>query len=126
MGLSNGLANPESYGATLGVLHDAMVTDGAEQSLKDGLVSENSKFPGHLSSRLLMHHVYMDWRDMIARIDIPTFCVGGDVSNVPANCVPYGPNERSFSRPPNRYLRRHSRDPDGLTRTCSPPLSKRL
>lgn len=89
VGLAQGLSDASSYEATLGSLLDVMVTSDIDPAMKSAMAQANAKLPGRLSARLLMNHVYMDWRDVIARIDVPTLCVGGDVSNVPANCMPW-------------------------------------
>ena len=47
------------------------------------VVQENLKFPRDYAARLLFDHATNDWRDVIARINIPTLVVGGKANLVP-------------------------------------------
>ena len=48
----------------------------------DWLYAENLKLAMPFGAKLLIDHVMQDWRDVLARIDVPTLVVGGEVSHV--------------------------------------------
>lgn len=45
-------------------------------------VSESLKMPAKEGTLLLKHHIYLDWRDLIPTIDIPTLIMAGLVGGV--------------------------------------------
>lgn len=82
-----GLAGAETGLPTTEALLDSMVTKGMDPAMRKALTDANLKFPRALSARLIMNHVYQDWRDVLPRIAVPTLCIGAEASNVPADCM---------------------------------------
>ena len=87
VGICNGLADPQQSEAMTMTLLDSMRTSGMPQDVRAAMDAENMKFPRKPAATLIMNHVYQDWRDVLPRIDVPTLCIGGEVSNVPAHCM---------------------------------------
>lgn len=46
------------------------------------LLEQNLLLPMPWGSRLLMDHVFQDWRDVLPAVDVPCLVVGGEVSHV--------------------------------------------
>ena len=87
VGICNALADPAQAGGMTVTLLDSMRTPGMAPDTRKAMEDENHKFPRKVAAQLIMNHVYQDWRDVLPRIDVPTLCIGGDVSNVPATCM---------------------------------------
>lgn len=87
VGICNALADPAQAGEMTTTLLDSMRTADMDPGMRAAMDAENHKFPRKAAAHLIMNHVYQDWRDVLPRIDVPTLCVGGEVSNVPAACM---------------------------------------
>lgn len=48
------------------------------------VISQNKKMGDAHAGALLINHSFMDWRDVLPRITVPTFVIGGEVSIFPA------------------------------------------
>ena len=48
----------------------------------DWLYEQNLKLRMPYGARLLLDHIFQDWRDVLPRIDVPTLVTGGEVSHV--------------------------------------------
>lgn len=73
------LAGPAAEDDTPGFLA-AMFTPDFDQSAFGFVVDENLKMPRLHAADLLFDHLHNDWRDAIARIDVPTLVIGGEAS----------------------------------------------
>jgi pimeloyl-ACP methyl ester carboxylesterase len=51
------------------------------------MIDCNLKFPRAHSATLLYNHCHQDWRDVMARINVPAIYIGGRVSLVPWKSV---------------------------------------
>ncbi|MEM7693898.1 MAG: alpha/beta hydrolase [Pseudomonadota bacterium] len=64
-----------------------MFTKAADRDLVAAVIEANLELPRREAATLLIDHVGMDWRDVIARISIPVLAVGGTASLVPHHAV---------------------------------------
>ncbi|RVT85317.1 alpha/beta hydrolase [Rhodobacteraceae bacterium CCMM004] len=85
--ICNGLSDPAGAAAMTATLLDTMVTKDMPAEMRAAIDDQNFKFPRDIAARLIMNHVYQDWRDVLPRIDVPTLCIGAEASNVPADCM---------------------------------------
>jgi non-heme chloroperoxidase len=60
-----------------------MMSDQLAPEVRDWVVAENLKFPRQYAATLLFNHSLEDWRDIFARINIPTQLITGKESVVP-------------------------------------------
>ncbi len=74
------LAGPGGDRVTAGMINDMFFTKAYPGSKLKHALSENLKFPREHAAALLIDHASQDWRDTIARIDVPTLVVGGEAS----------------------------------------------
>ncbi len=74
------LASPGGDRFTAGMINDMFFTKGYPGSKLKYVLAENLKFPREYAAALLIDHASQDWRDTIARIDVPTLVVGGEAS----------------------------------------------
>ncbi|MCW2757211.1 MAG: hypothetical protein JWO46_957 [Nocardioidaceae bacterium] len=72
------------------------------------MYAENLKLEMPFGTRLLVDHLFQDWRDVLPRIDVPTLVTGGEVSHV----VPSS-QEWSASQIPGADLHVFSREDGG-------------
>ncbi len=82
VGLYMGLRSDEANAVTEGFV-GGMLTKGIDPALKAWIIEENLKFPRVDAAELALHHISIDWRDVIQRITLPTLIFGGKVSHVP-------------------------------------------
>ncbi len=74
------LAGPGGDRVTASLINDMFFTKSYPGSKLKHVLSENLKFPREHAAALLIDHGTQDWRDTIARIDVPTLVVGGEAS----------------------------------------------
>lgn len=74
--LINALAGPEGD-AVRAKFIAARFTHGADRALIDWVTSENRHLPRVHAATLMLHHATQDWRDVIARITLPTLVITG-------------------------------------------------
>lgn len=77
-----GLAGPDGEAVTRGFV-GGMFTPQVDAEMLEKVIQLNLQFPRKSSGDLIVNHVFNDWRDVIARIDIPTLVIGGEISLVP-------------------------------------------
>ncbi|MEO1192274.1 MAG: alpha/beta hydrolase [Pseudomonadota bacterium] len=78
----NALAGPEGEATTRGFI-GGMVTDAMTQETRNWMIDCNLRLPRRHAAALLLNHGGQDWRDAIARIQLPTLVVAGRSSLVP-------------------------------------------
>jgi len=78
-----GLAGPDGEAVTRGFV-GGMFTPSVDPDMLEKVIQLNLQFPRKASGDLIVNHVFNDWRDVIARIDLPTLVIGGESSLVPA------------------------------------------
>jgi non-heme chloroperoxidase len=61
----------------------AVTSDGIDPETLAWLIEQNLLFDRNHAAELLFDTASFDWRDQIARIDLPTLIVAGDSVNVP-------------------------------------------
>ncbi len=76
------LAGPDGEATTRGFIA-SMFTPGVDPEMLEGAIVHNMKFPRRASANLIVNHVFNDWRDVIARIEVPVLVIGGEASIVP-------------------------------------------
>jgi len=82
VGFYMGLRSDDAQAVTERAI-DPMLTKNIAPDLKAWIIEENLKFPRVHAAALALHHLNIDWRDVIQRITLPTLVVGGKVSHVP-------------------------------------------
>jgi pimeloyl-ACP methyl ester carboxylesterase len=80
-GLMAGLLGPQSSEVRRGFVN-GMLSPHADEAMRNWILEENLKMPAACAAALLLNHATQDWRDLIARIDVPTLVIGGEVSHV--------------------------------------------
>jgi pimeloyl-ACP methyl ester carboxylesterase len=83
---ANALAGPDGV-ATTGGFIAGMVTARMPKDQLQWMVDCNLKFPRADAAALLYNHCHQDWRDVMARIAVPTLYIGGRASLVPWRSV---------------------------------------
>ncbi|RBA15902.1 hypothetical protein FPRO05_12123 [Fusarium proliferatum] len=58
----------------------SMFTSSISQSDLDWMIKQNRKMSDAHAATLLINHAFMDWRDVLPRIDIPALVLAGDAS----------------------------------------------
>lgn len=97
-GTANALAGPDGV-ATTGGFIAGMVTARMPKEQLQWMVDCNLKLPRGDAAALLYNHCHQDWRDVMARIDVPSLYIGGRASLVPWRSV-----EWSASQTPKAQL----------------------
>jgi non-heme chloroperoxidase len=82
IGLYMGLRSDQARAVIEGFV-GGMLTKDIAPDLKAWIIEENLKFPSVEAAELVLHHICIDWRDVIQRITLPTLVVGGKASHVP-------------------------------------------
>ena len=82
VGLYMGLRSDQARDVVEGFV-GSMLTKDIAPDLKAWIIEENLKFPSVEAAELVLHHICIDWRDVIQRITLPTLVVGGKASHVP-------------------------------------------
>lgn len=82
VGLYLGLRGPDATAVTQGFV-GSMLTPDIPADIKAWIMEENFKFPREHAAELALHHICIDWRDVIQRIKVPTLVIGGKASHVP-------------------------------------------
>jgi len=85
-GTANALAGPEGVATSKGFV-GGMVTSAMPKEQLNWMIDCNLKFPRAHSATLLYNHCHQDWRDVMARINVPALYIGGRVSLVPWKSV---------------------------------------
>jgi pimeloyl-ACP methyl ester carboxylesterase len=62
------------------------------------MIAENLKLPRAHAATLLYNHCHQDWRDVFARIDVPSLFIGGRVSLVPWKSVAWAASQVKGAR----------------------------
>lgn len=93
----NALAGPDGVATTSGFV-SGMVTKAMPPETLAWMIEENLKLPRRHAATLLYNHCHQDWRDVMARIDVPTLFVGGRVSLVPWKSVAWAASQVKGSR----------------------------
>lgn len=58
----------------------SMFTDSVSEADYNWVLAQNEKMSDANAATLLRDHSFMDWRDVLPRITVPTFVLGGEVS----------------------------------------------
>jgi len=61
-------------------VNSAFFTSAFPQHRKDEVLIENMKLPRQQAARLIFNHCSIDWRDLIATINVPMLIIGGEKS----------------------------------------------
>lgn len=93
----NALAGPDGVATTSGFV-GGMVTKAMPPETLAWMIEENLKLPRRHAATLLYNHCHQDWRDVMARIDVPTLFIGGRVSLVPWKSVAWAASQVRGSR----------------------------
>ncbi|MEM8662612.1 MAG: alpha/beta hydrolase [Pseudomonadota bacterium] len=64
-----------------------MFTPDADREIVETSVALNYDFPRRHAGTLVFDHVFNDWRDVMARITVPTLCIDGESSLVPTSTM---------------------------------------
>lgn len=80
--LNAGLKGPDA-GAVTNQLVASFFTGAADPADVAWTIELNEALPRPEAGTLLVDHAYQDWRDVLARIDVPTLVIGGEVSIFP-------------------------------------------
>jgi len=93
----NALAGPEGVATTTGFV-GGMVTSKMPPETLQWMIAENLKLPRAHAATLLYNHCHQDWRDVFARIDVPSLFIGGRVSLVPWKSVAWAASQVKGAR----------------------------
>jgi non-heme chloroperoxidase len=93
----NALAGPEGVATTTGFV-GGMVTSKMPPETLQWMIAENLKLPRAHAAKLLYNHCHQDWRDVFARIDVPSLFIGGRVSLVPWKSVAWAASQVKGAR----------------------------
>ena len=93
----NALAGPDGVATTTGFV-GGMVTSKMPPETLQWMIAENLKLPRAHAATLLYNHCHQDWRDVFARIDVPTLFIGGRVSLVPWKSVAWAASQVKGAR----------------------------
>ena len=74
------LSSPEAAAVSEAYIRQSLFTPECPRDLTDRVLVENLKFPRDHSARLLLELACHDWRDVIARIRLPTLLFGAEAS----------------------------------------------
>ncbi len=83
---ASALTGPNGDAATVGFLQ-SMVTASMPPDQFQWIVDLNLKMPRLAAAQLLYNHCHQDWRDVLARIKLPSLFIGGKASLVPYSCM---------------------------------------
>ncbi len=83
---ANALAGPDGVATTTGFI-GGMVTKAMPPEQLQWMIDCNLKLPRAHAATLIYNHCHQDWRDVMARIDVPSLYIGGRVSLVPWTSV---------------------------------------
>ncbi len=72
----------DTVNATMGFVDMMIITPEGRAKYEQQTLEESLKFPPEQCTRLLLNHVYTDWRDVIPTINIPTLVIGAKNSHV--------------------------------------------
>jgi pimeloyl-ACP methyl ester carboxylesterase len=93
----NALAGPDGVATTTGFV-GGMVTSKMPPETLQWMIAENLKLPRAHAATLLYNHCHQDWRDVFARIDVPSLFIGGRVSLVPWKSVAWAASQVKGAR----------------------------
>jgi non-heme chloroperoxidase len=93
----NALAGPDGVATTTAFV-GGMVTSAMPPETLRWMVEQNLKLPREHAATLLYNHCHQDWRDVFARIDVPTLFIGGRVSLVPWRSVTWAASQVKDAR----------------------------
>lgn len=93
----NALAGPDGV-ATSTAFVGGMVTSAMPRETLTWMIEQNLKLPREHAATLLYNHCHQDWRDVFARIDVPTLFIGGRVSLVPWRSVTWAASQVKDAR----------------------------
>ena len=105
--LARSIIGEDGVAARRAFLASMLLSDIPSDDL-DWLFSENLKLAMPFGTRLLIDHVFQDWRDVLPRIDVPTLVIGGEASHVVASS-----QEWNAAQIPGAVLRVFSRAEGG-------------
>jgi len=94
---ANALAGPDGVATSRGFV-GGMVTSAMPARTLEWMIEENLKLPRAHAASLIYNHCHQDWRDVFARIDLPTLFIGGRVSLVPWKSVAWAASQVSGAR----------------------------
>jgi pimeloyl-ACP methyl ester carboxylesterase len=93
----NALAGPDGVATTTGFV-GGMVTAAMPADTLKWMIEENLKLPREHAATLIYNHCHQDWRDVFARIDLPSLFIGGRVSLVPWKSVAWAASQVKGAR----------------------------
>jgi non-heme chloroperoxidase len=96
-GTANALAGADGIATTKGFIA-GMVTSAMPKEQLQWMIDCNLKFPRSQAAALIYNHCHQDWRDVMARINIPTLYIGGRVSLVPWKGVTWAASQTPNAR----------------------------
>ena len=88
MALCNSLAQ-DTDGTVRDGLMGSMLTPGCPDDLRAWMMACNRRMDPRHAAELMRNHANLDWRDVIARIRLPTLAIGAQASLAPASCMPW-------------------------------------
>jgi non-heme chloroperoxidase len=89
MALCNALEADEATGSVSDGLMASMLTRDCPDDLRRWMTECNRRMPRRHAAELMRNHANIDWRDVIARITLPTLVIGAHASLAPATCMPW-------------------------------------
>jgi pimeloyl-ACP methyl ester carboxylesterase len=96
-GTANALAGPDGVATTEAFL-GGMVTKAMTTETMKWTVACNLKMPRKLAAELVYNHCHQDWRDVFARINVPSLFICGRVSMIPWKSVAWASGQTKGSQ----------------------------
>jgi pimeloyl-ACP methyl ester carboxylesterase len=78
------MQTPEGDAASEQLVASMKTSSMSEEDFKFTM-QQNLKMPRKFAAELLLSHAFIDWSDVLPRIKVPTFVIGGAVSAMPPN-----------------------------------------
>jgi len=97
MALCNALERDED-GSVSNRLMAAMLTPQCPDDIRTWMMACNRRMQRRHAAELMRDHAHLDWRDVIARIRLPTLVIGAYASLAPATCMPWVASQIPESR----------------------------
>lgn len=66
---------------------DSMLTEACPDLIRAWMKACNRQMPAEHAARLIANNIALDWRDVIARIGLPTLCIGAEASVTTPQCM---------------------------------------
>ncbi|MEM0908503.1 MAG: alpha/beta hydrolase [Pseudomonadota bacterium] len=92
-----GLNGPHSEEVTRTML-ERMFTPSVDPDMLETVIALNLDMPRAAAASLLFNCVHEDWRDVYARISVPTLCIGAEASVFPTDAIAWQAREIPSAR----------------------------